>query len=138
MASLYVRETVAQWLTLPGMTLPYVDTINREQDPQHPVPWATLMFISGVTSTVTYCGGMEERGAFDYVALGRAGIGSHDLIAAAEHDLALLMQQNDPNGRLTLLHASPPEDFMQGGSVPWYTVSMIVEYLYEQPPVTIP
>lgn len=133
MSSLYVRDLLADWMAnTPGLTLPYVDTINREVSPQQPVPWATLSFVSAIAQTITYCGHMEERGTFDYIALGQPGIGGRNLIAAAEHDLALVMQQADPGGRLTLLHHTPPEDFLQAGSVPWYTVSMIVDYLYEQ------
>ncbi len=139
MSSLYVRDTVSQWLTnTPGMTLPFVDTINQEVSPKQPSPWCTLVFVSSTGQVINYCGGVEERGTFDYVALCRPGVGWRELIAAAEHDVALLLQQADPSGRLTLLHTSPPEDFLQGGSVPWYTVSMIVDYLYEQPPPTQP
>jgi hypothetical protein len=134
MSSLYVRDLMADWMVnTPGLVLPYVDTINREVSPKQGTPWATLSFVSALTQKITYCGHMEERGTFDYIALGQAGIGARDLIAAAEHDLALVMQQADPGGRLTLLQHTPPEDFLQGGSVPWYTVSMIVDYLYEQP-----
>ncbi len=137
MSSLYVRDLMADWLTTtPGLVLPYVDTINREVSPKQGVPWVTLAFVSAITQKITYCGGMEERGTFDYIALCQPGIGWRSLMAAAEHDLALVMQQRDPSGRLVLLHHTPPEDFLQGGGIPWYTVSMIVDYLYEQPTPT--
>lgn len=136
MSSLYVRDTLRAWMAGPGMTLPFFDTINIEQAQQRDAqtPWSTLVFVSALTQRMTYCRTFEESGSFDYVALGPPGVGDHDLIAAAEADVALLLQQVDPLGRLTLLRASPPEDFLQGGSTPYYTVSMVIDYLYEQPP----
>jgi len=135
MSSLFVRDTVRGWLTsAPGLVLPYVDTVNQEVNP--PIlgaPWATLAFISATSQTISYCGLVEERGTFDYIALGPPGKGDRQLIAAAENDVAILLAQVDPAARLTLLRASPPEDFLQGGSVPWYTVSMVIEYQYIQP-----
>jgi hypothetical protein len=135
MSSLYVRDTVRGWLTsAPGLVLPFVDTVNREANPQIlGAPWATLAFMAPASQPISYCGLVEERGTFDYIALGPPGKGDHDLVAAAENDVAVLLQQVDPAGRLTLFRASPPDDFLQGGAVPWYTVSMVIEYQYIQP-----
>lgn len=132
MASIYVRNLMREWCSDAAMTLPFYDTVNREIDPRDPM-WSTLSFITALTSTVTYCGGIEERGMVDFIALGKPGIGDAGLLTAAEHDVALLLAQLDPERRLTLLRSSPPEDFLQGGSVPWYTVSMVIEYVYAQP-----
>lgn len=130
MSSLYVREKVRGWLTTTsGLLLPFVDTINREQRPTLP-QWATVAFVNAATSTVTYCGGLEERGTFDYIALGAPGVGDAALLQAAEHDVALLMAQIDATGALTLLRANAAEDFLQAGGVPWYSVSMVIDYLY--------
>jgi len=135
MSSLYVRDTVRGWLkSASGIVLPFFDTINAEVDPPLlNAPWSTLVFVSANSTKITYCGLMEERGTFDFVALGQAGVGDRDLIAAAENDVAILLAQIDAPHRLTLLRATPPEDFLQAGSTPWYTVSMVIDYLYEQP-----
>lgn len=133
MASLYVRDKVTQWLKLPDRQLAYIDTINLEEAPPHGM-WSTLVFLPATTETVTYCGSTQESGQFDFVALGPAGVGSRDLVAACEHDVRQLLRQVDPDARLTLLRATTPDDFLQGGSVPWYTVSMAVAYLCEHPP----
>lgn len=136
MASLYVRDMVRSWLADPGMTLPFVDTINREVDPQLPA-WATVLFIAASVQLMTYCGDIEERGAFDYLALGKPGEGDAELLAAAEHDVALLMRQADPAARLTLVRAGAAEDFLQAGRVPWYSVSLTIEYSYIHAPALI-
>lgn len=133
MSSLYVRDTVRGWCRDAAMQLPFLDTVNFEEKPPAPM-WSTVSFVSAQTATTSYCGGIEERGVFDFIALGTGGVGDHDLIAAAEHDVALLLQQADPAHRLTLLRTSPAQDFLQAGGVPWYTVSFIVEYSYQQPP----
>lgn len=131
MSSLYVREKLREWCrTAPGIVLPYFDTVNIEQRPTVP-RWATLNFVASFSSKITYCGDIEETGTFDYVALGAAGVGDVDLITAAENDIAILLAQVDR--RLTLLRATPPDDFLQAGSVPWYTVSMVVDYTYQRP-----
>lgn len=133
MSSLYVRDTLRDWMTDAAMQLAFDDTINLEVARKDQAPWSTLVFVSALSQRATYCGDFHESGTFDFVALGPVGVGDRDLIAAAEHDVALLMQQVDPTGRLTLLRASPPEDFLQGGSTPYYTVSMVIDYLYVQP-----
>lgn len=138
MSSLAVRDKLRAWVADPAMTLPFHDTINVEANPPVGVAWCTLSFVSASATRINYCGGIEEVGTFDFIALGMGGTGDRELIAAAEHDVALLLQQIDPDHRLTLLHASPPEDFLQGGSVPWYTVSMVISYMYEQPAVAVP
>lgn len=132
MSSLYVRDTLRGWCMDPGLglMLPFFDTVNVEVKPPAP-RWATVVFVSANNTPTTYCGGMEERGSFDYVALGVAGIGDRDLIAAAEHDVEILLQQSDPDGRFSLLWPSPPQDYLQAGSTPWYTVSMVVDYVFE-------
>jgi hypothetical protein len=133
MSSLYVRDMVRDWCRDPEMSLPFLDTVNFEDKPPAPM-WSTVSFVSAQTATTSYCGGIEERGIFDFIALGTGGVGDHDLIEAAEHDVALLLQHVDPAYRLTLLRTSPAQDFLQAGGVPWYTVSFIVEYVYQQPP----
>lgn len=139
MSSLYVRDLVRGWSQDAGLglVLPYVETVNVETDPRVP-SWFTLAWVSAQATRITYCGSMEESGSFDFIALGKPGIGDRELLAAAEHDVAILLAQADPTGRLTLLRASPPQDFLQGGSVPWYTVSMVIDYLYEQPVPVLP
>lgn len=132
MSSLYVRSMARGWCSDIDMTLPFLDTVNTEADPPGPM-WSTLVFVSANNTVTNYCGGMEETGTFDFIALGTAGLGDVELFTAAEHDVALLMQRADPSGRLTLLHASPPEDFLQAGSAPWYTVSMVISYSYQHP-----
>lgn len=132
MSSLYVRNTVRGWCRDPAMRLPFIDTVNVEESPPGP-QWSTLAFVTSQSQTASYCGHMAEQGSFDYIALGVAGIGDLELIEAAEADVALLLQKIDPLGRLTLLRASPPEDFLQGGSSPWYTVSCVISYSYAQP-----
>lgn len=132
MSSIYVREQLRAWMRAPEMLLPFHDTINRVAHAPEPM-WSTLAFVSAQTERITYCGHTEERGIFDYIALGTPGEGDVDLFTAAEHDCALLVNKRDPNKRLTLLRAGAPSDFLQGGSTPYYTVSMTVEYTFEQP-----
>lgn len=132
MSSIYVREQLRAWLRDPAMVLPFFDTVNRTAHVEVPY-WATLSFVSAQTQTLTYCGHVEERGIFDHIALGPAGIGDRELFEMAEHDVALLVRQLDPGNRLTLLRAGAPADFLQGGSTPFYTVSMTIEYTFEQP-----
>jgi hypothetical protein len=136
MSSLYVRDTLRGWLRDPalGLVLPFIDTVNVEADAPKigaRVPWATLNFVSSFSETISYCGHIEERGSVDYIALGTAGVGDRELIAAAEHDVAIVLAQLDRY--LTLREATPPDDFVQAGSVPWYTVSMTINYTYERP-----
>lgn len=133
MSSLYVREKVRGWLTsTPGLQLPFFDTVNADETPTVE-QWATVAFVTSATEPLDYCGGVEERGTFDYIALGKPGTGDAQLLAAAEHDVALLMQQADATGRLVLQRVSAPEDFFQAGAVPWYTVSVSVDYRYVWP-----
>ena len=133
MASLYVRETVRDWLAnSAGMLLPFYDTINLEVAPEVPA-WSTVTFVTSSALVSSYCWQMQERGTFDFLALALPGNGDADLLAAAEHDLAILMAQLDLSGALTLLQAGPPDDFVQAAGVPWYTVSMTVDYVYMQP-----
>ena len=136
MSSLYVRETVRGWLRdTPGLILPFFDTVNQEQHPDAPA-WSTLLFVNANASKVTYCGHIEERGTFDFLALARPGGGDAALLRAAEHDAAILLACGD--ARLTLLHAGPPDDFLQAGGVPWYTVAISIDYFYLQPLPAIP
>ena len=137
MSSLYVRDTVRGWCRDSAMRLPFVDTINTEVNPTVPM-WATLAFVTGATQKMTYCGTMVEAGVFDYIALARPGLGDHDLLDAAEEDVARLLASWDPERRLTLLRASAPQDFLQGGSTPWYTVTMAIDYTYMQPVRLLP
>jgi hypothetical protein len=132
MSSIAVREQLRAWMRAPEMVLPFHDTINQVQHPTAPM-WSTLSFVSAQTQTLTYCGHIEERGIFDFIALGVAGAGDVALFNAAEHDVAQLMARRDPGRRLTLIRAGAPEDFLQGGSTPFYTVSMTVEYFFLQP-----
>lgn len=131
MSSLYVRSMVRGWCeNTAGLLLPFYDTVNREQNPDDEA-WATVLFMNAQAQTITYCGHSEERGTFDFLALGRPGVGDEALLQAAEHDAALLLQQVDPAGRLVLLRAGTPEDFLQATAVPWYSVAITFDYLYE-------
>jgi hypothetical protein len=136
MSSLYVRNLVRNWLSDSAMRLPFVDTINTEETPPGP-QWSTVAFVNANTTVMTYCGTMAETGVFDFIALGKPGIGDRDLLEAAEEDVARLLAMWDPNKRLSLLRATPPVDFIQG-STPWYTVSMSIEYAYSQPVRLLP
>lgn len=137
MSSLYVRNLVRGWCeNTAGLLLPFYDTVNREQNPAEEA-WSTLLFMTAQALTITYCGHMEERGSFDFLALGRPGVGDALLLEAAEHDAAILLQQVDPQGHLVLLRAGVPEDFLQATAVPWYSVAITFDYYCTQPlPVT--
>ena len=134
MSALYVRDTLRGWLSdrSLGWAMPFYDSINIDVNPTDDL-WSTLLFITSTAQVVTYCGFVEERGQFDFLGLGKPGAGDSALVAACEHDAAILQQLHDTRGQLTLVSAGPLEDFLQAGNVPWYSVSSTFQYLYLHP-----
>lgn len=127
MSSLYVRTKVREWAA--QLSLPFFDTVNVNQ-PDPPAPsWLTVQFMVAQAGLTDYCNGQAERGTFDFIVLTR-GNSSDTVLAQAEADLKQFMAQRDPTGQLTLIVASPFEDFYQPGSARWFTLSAAVDYQY--------
>jgi hypothetical protein len=117
-----------QWLTLPQMRVPYVDTINREQTPNLPM-WCTAEFNGFLRERLTFCPGMTlEEGDIELVYFGQAGIGDDALLLAVEQDMTVLMAQRDPAHRLILDEAGPPDEFFGGSASRYYGISVVVQY----------
>jgi hypothetical protein len=127
MSSLYVRTKVREWCA--GLTLPFYDTVNVNLADPPDRAWITLQFMTAQGLKADYCHGQHERGIFDFVVLCQGGSGDA-VLAQAEADLATLMSQRDPAGRLSLVQAGPFEDFPQPGIVRLFTLSAAIDYQY--------
>lgn len=126
MANLYVRNTIREWLS--SSVIPFYDTVNLEQNPQDPM-WCTVDWGFSFADRTTFCNTIEEDGSFQIVYFGKPGIGDEELLEAAEKDMELLMEQIDPNYRLTLDTFSAAEDFLEEN---FYGVSFLVSYRYQR------
>ena len=129
MSSIAVRTQLRTWCE--ALALPFYDTVNRNVDPPDKV-WLTIRFVVAQGTKADYCHGQHETGTFDFVVLCPGGSGD-DVLAAAEADLATLMSQRDPAGRLSLVKAGPFEDFFQPGDARLFTLSAAIDYQYFPP-----
>jgi hypothetical protein len=111
MSSRHVRQLFRSWVA--KFTTPYHETVNTESSPQE-VMWCTLEFASAFTQRTDLCNGSEEQGSVNVWFFCPAGVGDDTLLAQAEADVDLLMQQTDPSGKVALLGVQPPDD-MSGG-----------------------
>jgi hypothetical protein len=125
MASRYVRQVFRSWMS--KLATPYFDTVNLEQSPQVP-QWCTLEFVSASSQRSDLCGAAEETGTVTLWFFGPAGVGDDALLAAAEADAAIVLQQIDPGGKLALLGCQPPTDTGGGGDEAAFGFSF--DYVY--------
>lgn len=124
MASLYVRKAVKGWLA--SGPVPFVDTVNLEEDPRDDV-WCTVQWMPGSNEVLDYCRNTLERAAFQLVFFGKPGIGDEHLLEQAEIGLANLLGQSDNAKKLQLMGANTPEDFSIGNH---FGIQFIVDYEY--------
>ena len=130
MSSLVVRQLFEAWLQDAAMAVPYYPTVNMVQDPTDDI-WCTAEFGSTYRDTLTFCDGAKiEDGEVELVYFGPPGEGDSAILTAMEADLAVLMQQTDPSGRLVLLNRSAPFEYSGGTADQQYAVSCFVEYQY--------
>lgn len=125
----YVRGSVRQMITSSGMTTPFHESINFEENPTEPM-WFTVEFNAENTTVDTYCRSQTETGVIDFVFSTLPGSGDTALIAAAESDIAKFMNSKDPNGKFVLLNDLAPEEFTGGDANKYYQVIIGVEYSY--------
>jgi hypothetical protein len=109
MSSLYVRQKVKEWLAVG--TIPFVDTVNIEADPTEET-WCTVQWLSGTNEIIDYCQNSVENGAFLIIYLGRAGVGDETLLGIAEQGVRDLLSKIDNTGKLQLMGAGIPENFV--------------------------
>jgi hypothetical protein len=131
MSSLYVRNLTREWLATAAQavaSLPFVDTINRESNPQFDA-WCSIDYLGGTNGPSTFCS-LEEAGTFDVLFFSRGGRGDAELLARAEPVVAAFMANQDPTRALQLRYAGAPTDYPAGGGVPWWIVSFPVDYSF--------
>ena len=131
MSSLYVRQKVREWAEVPGVGIPYYDTINVEENPSDNI-WFTAEFEPEYTEKQTFCGELSEEGLINFVFETNAGIGDETLITAAESAFANILEQNDPSQDLVLEMAYAPDEYTGGTADTGYRVSISVEYYHRR------
>ena len=133
MSSLYVRDKFRGWFADPAITAicEYHDTINLGDHPSTSL-YFTAEFDVDYYERLTICNGrtVSEEGSVEIIFSGLAGRGDATVITAAEQVADLVMQKTDPNGKLTLYRASPPEEFSYGDAMERYMIAIIIEYRY--------
>ena len=132
MAETYKRELVRQWLELLGAT--FVDTINQAPPADMATPWCTVVFEHESSTPDTYGRSILEKGLIDIIFAGAPGDGNSALLATVESDVATLMAQSDPQGRLTLEFAHAPIEATNGSADHTYQVAVGIEYTYSYTP----
>ena len=128
MSSLFVRKTVEGWLQDPAVVTPFYPTVNYDQNPSDDI-WFTAEFGSTYRETMTFCDGLEmEEGEVQLIYFGPPGTGYDAVLAAMEADLAVLMAQKDPTGKLVLTGRSSPFEYTGGDAEREYAASCFLEY----------
>lgn len=128
MSRKYVRDIAREWIQ-PSSPIPYIDTINIEEDPQDPF-WCTLEFSHEYTDTSNYCNAQEEHGVIEIVVSGIPGTGDAAVMEYATEIATKFMNNRDPSGKLTLLNDQAPEEFSDGDANKYYQVVIGIEYIY--------
>ena len=132
MSALYVRQTVREWLARPEFTVPFYDTVNKEQNPSDEV-WATASFDASFRERLTFCeNSWIEEGDINVVYTGLPGVGDAVVLAAAEADMVTLMSIRDPNDKVRLTAVDPPREASAGSVNQGYQISYLVEYEYQE------
>lgn len=121
-----------QWVVDPAIQTPYYPTINQNQDPRDDI-WFTAEFGASYRETLTFCQGETmEDGEIQIIFFGLPGIGYDAVLTAMETDLAVLMTQLDPSGKLVLTGRSAPFEYSGGSAEKEYAASVFIEYQYFQ------
>jgi len=126
-SSLYVRNMVRGWAA--ASPTPFYDTINLEQKPADAV-WFTAEFEVESSETLTICEAQQEEGVIELVFCGLPGTGDAAVLTAAEAEGRRLLALKDPQGKLMLKRAMPPEEFSAGDADPLYRAVVGIEYAY--------
>ena len=112
------------------MSVPFYPSINTNQNPTDAI-WVTASFGSSYRETLTFCNGMAmEDGEVELIYFGPPGTGYNAVITAMETDLAVLMAQRDPNGKVVLTGRSAPFEYSAGDADREFSVSVFVEYQF--------
>jgi hypothetical protein len=110
-------------------TVPFHDTVNRDQNPAS-VVWVTAEFFATSKEGMIGCAGYIETGVIDLVFMGTSGIGDTEVLAAAEGTIAAFMAMEDAAHKLTLVDYEPVREVSGGDADRWYRLGIGVTYSF--------
>lgn len=132
MSAKYVRDKVRVWAgeVANTATIPYYDTVNREENPTDSV-WFTMSFGVDLISG-TFCEpGYIENGFFTVMVFAQPGTGDAQAVDAIEQILPEFMGKIDPSARLSLENYEPMREASDGSAEKYYRVQVTVNYLHQ-------
>ena len=129
MSCWFVRDSVRTWCgeVAAAVSVPFYDTINREQNPTDNVWWSVVF--EGGEREGTYCAEeYNEEGLITIIVQARPGIGDQEAIQAIELIIDELHVKK--NNQLTLEFPGSHFEDTFGSADREYRVGAVLPYLY--------